>query len=84
MLNHPFAESWILANIYLNKRRRLSKARSKQRQVQVKEIKFRPGTEKGDYDIKLKKLIAFLEMGDRTKITLSDIEAVKWRTRNSA
>ncbi len=45
-------------------------AKSKQRQVHVKEIKFRPGTEEGDYQIKLKKLISFLEAGDRTKITL--------------
>ena len=45
-------------------------AKAKQRQVQVKEIKFRPGTEEGDYQIKLKKLISFLEAGDRTKITL--------------
>ena len=44
--------------------------KTKQKQVQVKEIKFRPGTEKGDYDIKLKKLTQFLEGGDRTKITL--------------
>lgn len=44
--------------------------KTKQKQVQVKEIKFRPGTEKGDYDIKLKKLTKFLEGGDRTKITL--------------
>jgi translation initiation factor IF-3 len=44
--------------------------KAKQRQVHVKEIKFRPGTEEGDYQIKLKKLISFLEAGDRTKITL--------------
>jgi translation initiation factor IF-3 len=44
--------------------------KTKQKQVQVKEIKFRPGTEKGDYDIKLKKLTQFIEQGDRTKITL--------------
>jgi len=44
--------------------------KTKQKQVQVKEIKFRPGTDKGDYDIKLKKLTKFLEGGDRTKITL--------------
>jgi len=44
--------------------------KSKQKQVQVKEIKFRPGTEEGDYQIKLKRLVKFLEQGDRTKITL--------------
>ena len=45
-------------------------ARRKQKQVHVKEIKFRPGTDEGDYQIKLRKLIAFLEVGDKTKITL--------------
>ncbi len=44
--------------------------KTKQKQVPAKEIKFRPGTDKGDYDIKLKKLTKFLEGGDRTKITL--------------
>ena len=44
--------------------------KSKQKQVQVKEIKFRPGTEEGDYQVKLKRLVKFLENGDRTKITL--------------
>lgn len=45
-------------------------AKRKQKQVHVKEIKFRPGTDEGDYQIKLRKLIAFLEGGDKTKITL--------------
>lgn len=45
-------------------------AKRKQKQVQVKEIKFRPGTDDGDYQIKLRKLIAFLEYGDKTKVTL--------------
>jgi translation initiation factor IF-3 len=36
----------------------------------VKEIKFRPGTDDGDYQVKLSKLIAFLEEGDKTKVTL--------------
>lgn len=44
--------------------------RKKQKQVQVKEIKFRPRTEEGDYKTKLKKLIAFLENGDKAKVTL--------------
>ena len=45
-------------------------AKRKQKQVHIKEIKFRPGTEAGDYKIKLKKLVAFLENGDKTKVTL--------------
>jgi translation initiation factor IF-3 len=45
-------------------------ARRKQKQIQVKEIKFRPGTEEGDYQIKLRNLIRFLTAGDKTKVTL--------------
>ena len=45
-------------------------AKRKQKQVQVKEIKFRPGTDEADYQIKLNKLISFLESGDKTKVTL--------------
>jgi len=45
-------------------------AKRKQKQVHVKEIKFRPGTDEGDYQIKLRKLTEFLEIGDKTKVTL--------------
>jgi len=45
-------------------------AKKKQKQVQLKEIKFRPGTEDADYQVKLRSLIKFLENGDKTKITL--------------
>ena len=45
-------------------------AKRKQKQVHVKEIKFRPGTDEGDYQIKLRKLREFLEYGDKTKVTL--------------
>lgn len=45
-------------------------AKLKQKQIQVKEIKFRPGTNEGDYQIKLRNLIRFLEEGDKTKVTL--------------
>jgi translation initiation factor IF-3 len=44
--------------------------RKKQKTAQLKEIKFRPGTEDGDYQVKLKNLVRFLENGDKTKITL--------------
>ena len=50
--------------------KKLQTAKKKQKQTQVKEIKFRPGTDIGDYNIKLRKLVAFLEEGDRTKVTL--------------
>jgi translation initiation factor IF-3 len=45
-------------------------AKKKQKQIQVKEIKFRPGTDVGDYQVKLRNLIKFLENGDKAKITL--------------
>ena len=45
-------------------------AKRKQKQSQVKEIKFRPGTEEGDYPVNLTKPIAVLEIGDKTKATL--------------
>jgi translation initiation factor IF-3 len=45
-------------------------AKRKQKQVQVKEIKFRPGTDEGDYKIKVRKLSEFLQDGDKTKVTL--------------
>ena len=50
--------------------KRKAVARKKQKQVHVKEIKFRPGTDIGDYDVKIKNLIKFLQNGDRTKVTL--------------
>ena len=45
-------------------------AKLKQKQIQVKEVKFRPGTDDGDYQIKVRNLIRFLTEGDKTKITL--------------
>ena len=45
-------------------------AKKKQRQMQVKEIKFRPGTEEADYQVKLRNLIRFLEQGDKVKVTI--------------
>jgi translation initiation factor IF-3 len=44
--------------------------KKKQRRIQVKEIKFRPGTEEGDYQVKLRNLIRFLEDGDKAKVSL--------------
>lgn len=44
--------------------------KKKQKVVQVKEIKFRPGTDEGDYQVKLRSLIRFLEEGDKAKVTL--------------
>ena len=45
-------------------------AKKKQHQLQVKEIKFRPGTDVGDYQVKLRNLVRFLEDGDKAKVTI--------------
>ena len=45
-------------------------ARKKQKQIQVKEIKFRPNTEEGDYQTKLRRLVSFVEDGDKIKVTM--------------
>lgn len=45
-------------------------AKLKQKQVQIKEVKFRPNTDDGDYNIKLRNLISFLAEGDKAKVTL--------------
>ena len=44
--------------------------RKKQKQIQVKEIRFRPGTDEGDYQVKLRKIVNFLEDGDKAKVTI--------------
>jgi len=50
--------------------KKLHAAKLKQKQIQIKEVKFRPGTDENDYQIKLRNVIRFLEEGDKAKITL--------------
>jgi translation initiation factor IF-3 len=50
--------------------KRQHEAKLKQKQVQIKEIKFRPGTDENDYQIKMRNLVKFLNEGDKAKITL--------------
>jgi len=45
-------------------------ARKKTKQTQIKEVKFRPGTDEGDYQIKLRNMFRFLDNGDKVKVTL--------------
>jgi translation initiation factor IF-3 len=52
------------------KSKQTKEQKKKQKQIQIKEIKFRPGTDEGDYQVKLRSLIKFLEAGDKAKITL--------------
>lgn len=52
------------------KSKELKEQKKKQKQIQIKEIKFRPGTDEGDYQVKLRNLRKFLEAGDKAKITI--------------
>lgn len=51
-------------------KKKVALQKKKQKQTQVKEMKFRPGTDQGDYDIKLRNVVRFLENGDKAKVTL--------------
>ena len=62
--------------------KRQHEAKLKQKQIQVKEVKFRPGTDEGDYQIKLRNLIRFLEEATKPK-SRCVFAGVKWRTRKS-
>jgi translation initiation factor IF-3 len=53
-----------------DQKKKKSEARKKQKQVQVKEVKFRPGTDEGDYQVKLRNLTRFLNEGDKAKVTM--------------
>lgn len=53
-----------------NQNKKKHAAKKKQKQIHVKEIKFRPGTDKGDYEVKLRHLTKFLSDGDKVKVTL--------------
>ncbi len=50
--------------------KKAQQSRKKQKQVQIKEVKFRPGTEEGDYQVKLRNVTRFLNEGDKAKITI--------------
>ncbi len=53
-----------------NESKKRQDAKKKQKQITIKEIKFRPGTDVGDYDVKVKKLAEFLKVGNKTKVTM--------------
>jgi translation initiation factor IF-3 len=53
-----------------DQKKKLNEAKKKQKQVQIKEIKFRPGTDEGDYQVKLRNLMRFLSEGDKAKVTM--------------
>ena len=53
-----------------NESKKRQDAKKRQKQITIKEIKFRPGTDIGDYQIKLRKLTEFLQVGNKTKVTM--------------
>jgi translation initiation factor IF-3 len=53
-----------------DQKKKKNEAKKKQKQVQVKEVKFRPGTDEGDYQVKLRNLTRFLSDGDKAKVTM--------------
>ena len=57
--------------------------RKRAKRTQIKEMKFRPGTEEGDYQVKLRNLVRFLENGDKAKVTHCVTAVGKWPTRKS-
>jgi translation initiation factor IF-3 len=66
----PVCKVMVYGKFKFEEQKKLQAARKKQKQIQVKEIKFRPGTDIGDYNVKLRSLIKFLNEGDKVKVTL--------------
>ncbi len=66
----PVAKLMDYGKFKYQEQKKAHEAKLKQKVILVKEIKFRPGTDEGDYNIKLRNLIRFLDDGDKTKITL--------------
>jgi translation initiation factor IF-3 len=68
--NPPVCRVMDYGKFLYEKSKEQKEQRKKQKQIQVKEIKFRPGTDEGDYQVKLRNLKRFLEGGDKVKVTL--------------
>jgi len=70
MANPPVCKVMDYGKYRYQEQKKAQEARLKQKQIQVKEIKLRPGTDENDYQIKLRNLRRFLEEGDKAKVTL--------------
>ena len=70
LANPPVCKLMDYGKFRYREQKKAHEAKLKQKQIQVKEIKFRPRTDEGDYKIKLHKLSVFLEEGDKVKVTL--------------
>jgi translation initiation factor IF-3 len=70
LANPPVCKLMDYGKFRYREQKKAHEAKLKQKQIQIKEIKFRPRTDEGDYKIKLNKLVEFLEEGDKVKVTL--------------
>ncbi len=70
MAEPPVVRIMDFGKFLFEQKKKTQSAQKKQKQQQVKEVKFRPGTEEADYQVKLRNLIRFLTEGDKAKVTL--------------
>ena len=70
MAEPPVVRIMDFGKFLFEQKKKTQSAQKKQKQQQVKEVKFRPGTEEADYQVKLRNLIRFLSEGDKAKVTL--------------
>ncbi len=68
--NPPVCKIMDYGKFKYEQQKRESEARKKQKTIEVKEVKFRPGTDTHDYEVKMRNVFKFLEKGDKVKITL--------------
>jgi len=68
--NPPVCRIMNYGKFVFEENKRKHAAKKKQKQIHIKEVKFRPGTEEGDYQVKLRNLTRFLNNGDKAKVTL--------------
>ena len=68
--NPPVCKIMDFGKFKYDQQKREAEARKKQKTIELKEIKFRPNTDKHDYDVKMRSVTKFLENGDKVKITL--------------
>ena len=66
----PVCKIMDLGKFKYEQQKREAEARKKQKIIEIKEVKFRPGTDTHDYDVKMRNVIKFLEGGDKVKVTL--------------
>jgi translation initiation factor IF-3 len=70
MAEPPVCRIMDYGKFLFEKKKQQNAAKKKQKQVQIKEVKFRPGTDEGDYKVKLRNLTRFLQEGDKAKVTM--------------